>query len=262
MPGWSPGDDSTRSRWAIVYLDIGTMMAAHRRGGDVVAGRGAVPASECAVEYRVAPSAQHLRGPRWWRAGPVDDGDRVTELADRKPAQLSGGHCAQRVAIARALARAADLIVGRTFRALDVECRQKAPGCCGRRSRSLPHHRHEVDLIDAVSLADYVLVLADGGVTSIRAHHRGGIDQSGKSIHRHAVGAEPVRGTVDQRRGRSVSSTRTGQQVSGPRPLDLRWASGPQPRFSPRAVAINATAAVRRLKTVLRGTVIRRRAHL
>ncbi|MCX6465318.1 MAG: ATP-binding cassette domain-containing protein [Pseudonocardiales bacterium] len=88
------------------------------------------------------------------------------ELADRRPAQLSGGQ-AQRVALARALAAEPDLLMlDEPLSALDVT---SAPAMrallrrvvrdTGRTTVLITHH-----VLDALALADRVLVLTDGRV--------------------------------------------------------------------------------------------------
>jgi molybdate transport system ATP-binding protein len=86
----------------------------------------------------------------------------ATELADRRPAQLSGGQ-AQRVAIARALAAEPDLLLlDEPMAALDVAVapalRQMLKRVLAGQSAVVVTH----DVLDALLLADRVYVL-DGG---------------------------------------------------------------------------------------------------
>ncbi|WP_017973111.1 sulfate/molybdate ABC transporter ATP-binding protein [Actinopolyspora halophila] len=88
------------------------------------------------------------------------------ELAGRAPARLSGGQ-AQRVALARALAADPDvLLLDEPLSALDVDA---APAMRGLLHRTLAAQRGPCvlvthDVLDAVVLADRVLVLDEGGV--------------------------------------------------------------------------------------------------
>lgn len=87
-------------------------------------------------------------------------------LADRKPGQLSGGQ-AQRVAIARALAADPELLLlDEPLAALDVDAAPALRGLLhrvlGRQDRPAVLVTH--DVLDAIVLADRVLVLTDGRV--------------------------------------------------------------------------------------------------
>jgi molybdate transport system ATP-binding protein len=91
----------------------------------------------------------------------------AAEFADRKPAQLSGGQ-AQRVAVARALAGEPDLLLlDEPLAALDVDA---APAIRGLLRRVLSNNSTRAtvlvshDPLDALALADHVLVMARGKV--------------------------------------------------------------------------------------------------
>ena len=105
---------------------------------------------------------------RWLEA--VDAAD----LADRRPAQLSGGQ-AQRVAVARALAAEPRLLLlDEPMAALDVTAPRRCAGCCasccaksGRTAIIVTH-----DLLDALAIADKVIVVENGRVVEERAVRR------------------------------------------------------------------------------------------
>jgi len=112
------------------------------------------PRSRGVARRRAHQSARH------WLAA-VD----AFDLADRRPAQLSGGQ-AQRVAVARALAAEPDvLLLDEPFAALDAS---SAPALRTLLRQVLSDHGRTAvlvthDIIDALTLADRVIVL-DGGV--------------------------------------------------------------------------------------------------
>ena len=93
----------------------------------------------------------------------------IADLADRKPRKLSGGQ-AQRVAIARALATDPDvLLLDEPFTGLDVSVQMALRIELGRHLRDFPGIALLVthDAIDALTLADRVLVLDGGQVAQI-----------------------------------------------------------------------------------------------
>jgi molybdate transport system ATP-binding protein len=90
----------------------------------------------------------------------------VGELADRRPSELSGGQ-AQRVAIARALAVGPDLLLlDEPFAALDADAAPAVRSVLRRLVRDTGQTTLLVthDVVDAVVLADRLVVLAEGRV--------------------------------------------------------------------------------------------------
>jgi molybdate transport system ATP-binding protein len=93
----------------------------------------------------------------------------IGDLAARKPRELSGGQ-AQRVAIARALATEPDvLLLDEPFTGLDVSVQMALRMELGRHLRDFPGVALLVthDAIDALTLADRVLVLDGGAVAQV-----------------------------------------------------------------------------------------------
>lgn len=151
-------------------VDDDTFVEPHRRSVALLGQQARLfPHMTVARNIAFAPAAARLgrteirrRVQRWAEA--VD----VTGLLDRKPHQLSGGQ-AQRVAVARALAAdPAVLLLDEPFSALDVDVAARLRTLLGDvladRGRVALLVTH--DLVDAVTLADTALVLADGRVTA------------------------------------------------------------------------------------------------
>jgi molybdate transport system ATP-binding protein len=91
----------------------------------------------------------------------------LTELLDRKPAQLSGGQ-SQRVAIARALAtNPRALLLDEPLAALDAATKQEVRGQLRHFLTDFEHGTILVthDPLDALVLADRIVVVEDGRVT-------------------------------------------------------------------------------------------------
>ncbi|GAA5141297.1 ATP-binding cassette domain-containing protein [Nocardioides marinquilinus] len=164
---------------------------------------------------------------RWLAEVGVDD------LADRRPAQLSGGQ-AQRVAVARALA--ADprlLLLDEPMAALDVAVapalRQVLRRVLADRTAVVVTH----DVLDALLLADRVVVLEAGRVveagpsSDVLTHPRSGFAAR-------LAGLNLVRGRWDDDAVRSAGLAVRGQSV-GPTPAAGEEAVA---TFRPQAVAV------------------------
>ncbi|MBT0567519.1 sulfate/molybdate ABC transporter ATP-binding protein [Williamsia sp. CHRR-6] len=149
-------------------VDESTFVAPHRRSIALLSQQARLfPHLTVAQNIAFAPSA--ARRPRAqvretvarWLAA-VD----ATELADRRPGQLSGGQ-AQRVAIARAMAADPSvLLLDEPFAALDVDVAARLRSLVARvladRRRVTVIVTH--DIVDALTLADEALVLDAGRV--------------------------------------------------------------------------------------------------
>jgi molybdate transport system ATP-binding protein len=149
-----------------ILRDRGHRVPAHRRGVAMLSQEARLfPHLTVRANVAFAPSAQHLsaavvreRVEKWLEV------TEVTDLADRKPAQLSGGQ-AQRVAIARALAAEPRiLLLDEPFRALDVDVAGRVRALL--RDVLSDHSRITVmvthDVVDVVTLADRAMVIDAG----------------------------------------------------------------------------------------------------
>ena len=157
----------------LVDTAVGTWTPPHQRGVVLLAQEALLfPHLSAAANVAFGPRSRGLgaraaqaRATQWLTA--VD----AVELADRRPSQLSGGQ-AQRIAIARALATdPALLLLDEPMAALDVAV---APALrlllrsvlrgTGRTALLVTH-----DILDALSLADRVVVMEDGQARRGRA---------------------------------------------------------------------------------------------
>ena len=160
----------------------------------------------------------------------------AADLADRHPAELSGGQ-AQRVAIARALAAEPDvLLVDEPFTGLDVGIAagirtvlRRAVTATGRATVLITH-----DLLDVLALADRVLVLENGRVaergpvSAVLAAPRSGF---GAQI----AGMNLVRGTVTTA---GALQTEAGELWQGRNAEGLKIGDAAVAVFAPAAVSV------------------------
>lgn len=153
---------------AITETATGTFVPAHARGVAMLSQQPMLfPHMSVAANVAYAPSckgasrrAARAASQRWLEAV------GATELAHRRPAQLSGGQ-AQRVAIARALAAEPEvLLLDEPMAALDVTAapalRRLLRGILTGPDRTAVMVTH--DLLDALAIADTVAVIEDGRV--------------------------------------------------------------------------------------------------
>lgn len=166
---------------------------------------------------------------RW--LGEVD----ATELADRKPGQLSGGQ-AQRVALARALATEPGLLLlDEPMAALDVTTVPQMRALLRRvlegRSSILVTH----DVLDALLLADRVVVLTDGRIMEA-GPTREVLSRPRSLFGAQVAGLNLVRGRAD---GDGVVDE-AGRHVRGMAEPALVDGAPAVAVFSPAAVAVHA----------------------
>jgi len=201
------------------------------------------------------------RTARRWLAE-VDAG----ELADRRPAQLSGGQ-AQRVALARALAGEPELLLlDEPLAALDVD---SAPAMrallrrvvrdAGRTTVLVTHH-----VLDALVLADHVLVLT-GGAAVEQGPARDVLARPRSGFAARVAGLNLVRGTAAAGGLRTADGTLVAGLCSEP----LVEGAAAVAVFPPSAVAVfparpggspRNVAEVRLAALEPRGDVVRLRA--
>jgi molybdate transport system ATP-binding protein len=175
-------------------------------------------------------NAAKAEAARWLEA--VDAG----EFADRRPAQLSGGQ-AQRIAIARALAAdPAVLLLDEPMAALDVavapalrQLLRKVLRDTGRTALLVTH-----DLIDAMSLADRVVVL-DGGRIVEDGSTRTVLTEPRSPFAARIAGVDLIAGTADEH----GLVTADGVKIQGMRDPTCVPGEHAVAVFSPAAVAVH-----------------------
>ncbi|SDU74059.1 sulfate/molybdate ABC transporter ATP-binding protein [Gordonia westfalica] len=241
-----------------VFRDRHTFVPPHRRGVALLSQEARLfPHLTVAENVAFAPSSQRLpraevgnRVSRWLAAA------EVSELADRKPDELSGGQ-AQRVAIARAMAAEPRiLLLDEPFRALDVDVASRLRALL--RGLLADHGRTTImvthDPVDALGLAEDIVVLDRGRVVESGSTRdvltnpgsRFSASLSGLNLF---VGRMAETGAVVDEFGNQVTGT------AGDDAPDLTGGTPAAATFSPRAVAVYLDAPHGSPRTALRANV-------
>jgi len=224
----------------LVDIDRRVWVPAHQRGVVLLAQQALLfPHLTAAANVAFGPRSKgssrrdaQAEAVRWLEA--VD----AVEFADRRPAQLSGGQ-AQRIAIARALAvDPALLLLDEPMSALDIavapalrQLLRKVLRDTGRTALLVTH-----DLIDALSLADRVVVLDAGRVVE-DGPTRTVLSQPRSAFAARIAGVNLIAGTAEQH----GLLTQDGTRLQGM--LDPTCVIGQHAVavFSPAAVAVHLT---------------------
>ncbi|MFA5709093.1 sulfate/molybdate ABC transporter ATP-binding protein [Mycolicibacterium sp.] len=218
----------------------GLFVPAHARGVAMLAQQPLLfPHMTVAANVAYAPRckrrgrAQARAVARQWLAA-VD----AEHLADRKPAQLSGGQ-AQRVAVARALAaEPAVLLLDEPMAALDVTA---APAVRGLLRTMLRQQRRTAvivthDLLDALAIANKVIIVEDGRIVE-RGPVRGVLAAPRSEFAARIAGVNLVSGTAV---GPGAVKTAWGTEVFGRG--DITPGTAAVALFSPAAVSVHLDA--------------------
>lgn len=259
IAGLLRGDPTTRICLGDeVFRDGRVFVPPHRRGVALLSQDARLfPHLSVADNVAFAPLSQRLprvevreRVARWLEAV------EVTELADRKPTELSGGQ-AQRVAIARALAAEPRiLLLDEPFRALDVDVSSRLRALL--RGLLADHNRTTImvthDPVDALGLAEDIVVLDQGRIVESGSTRevltnpgsRFSASLSGLNLF---VGRIGEAGAVVDEFGNRVTGT------AGDDAPDLTGRIPAAATFSPRAVAVYLDAPHGSPRTTLRATV-------
>ncbi|MDG4669304.1 ATP-binding cassette domain-containing protein [Mycobacterium sp. 236(2023)] len=218
----------------------GTFVPAHARGVAMLSQQAMLfPHLAVAANVAYAPrckgqsrSQSRATAQRWLEA--VD----AAHLADRKPAQLSGGQ-AQRVAVARALAAEPRvLLLDEPMAALDVTAapalRRLLRDILREQGRTAIIVTH--DLLDALSIADKVIVIESGRVVE-SGPARAVLTAPRSAFAARIAGINLIPGTVT---APGVLRTDWGTEVYGTGELAVGTAA--VALFQPRAVAVHLEA--------------------
>ncbi len=225
----------------LVDVDKGVWVPSHRRGVVLLAQQALLfPHLTAIANVAFGPRSRgnsrkvaKAEAVRWLDA--VDAG----EFADRHPAQLSGGQ-AQRIAIARALAaEPALLLLDEPMAALDVavapalrQLLRKVLRDSGRTALLVTH-----DLIDAMSLADRVVVLEAGRIVE-DGPTRTVLTEPRSPFAARIAGVDLIVGTADDH----GVVTADGVRIQGMRDPGCVTGGPAVAVFSPAAVAVHLTA--------------------
>jgi len=228
----------TLDEQVLVDVERNVWVPAHRRGVALLAQQALLfPHLTAAANVAFGPRSKgsgkkeaKADAARWLAA--VD----ATEFADRRPAQLSGGQ-AQRIAIARALAAdPALLLLDEPMAALDVavapalrQLLRKVLRDTGRTALLVTH-----DLIDAMSLADRVVVLEVGRIVE-DGPTRTVLTEPRSSFAARIAGVNLIAGAADEHGlvsdvGLRIQGIRESTRVDGEHAVAV---------FSPAAVAVH-----------------------
>lgn len=175
----------------------------------------------------------------------------VTDLADRRPRELSGGQ-AQRVALARALAVDPDVVLlDEPMAALDVgavpELRRLLRQVLADRTTVIVTH----EPLDALALADRAVVIESGRIVhegaarTVLAHPRSAFGAA-------LAGVNLVQGVAS---GPDRLRDPSGRELTGLASTPLRDGDGATATFAPTAVALHADRPTGSPRNVLAATI-------
>ena len=211
---------------------------AHRRGFALLAQQAMLlPHLSAAANVAFAPRSQgRSRKDAAAVATHWLDAVDAAELRARRPAQLSGGQ-AQRIAIARALAADPSmLLLDEPITALDVAAAPAIRQLLRTVLRSTPRTAVLVthDILDALSLADRIIVLADGHVVE-DGPVREVLSRPRSGFAARIAGINLVAGTVNE----AGLATSDGMQIFGVVDATCTPGDAAVAMFRPEAVAVH-----------------------
>lgn len=222
----------------LVDTDRGVWVPAHQRGVALLAQQALLlPHLSVAANVAFGPRSQgasraHAAAQATHWLGAVD----AAELADRRPAQLSGGQ-AQRIAVARALAANPSLLLlDEPITALDVAAAPTIRQLLRKVLRHPPRTAVLIthDILDALTLADRIIVLADGKVAE-DGSVRDVLSRPRSSFAARIAGINLIGGIADPH----GLTTPTGRRIEGVVDPTCRPGEAAVAMFKPNAVAVH-----------------------